>query len=75
MNGEPLDIGHGAPIRLRVESQLDYKMVKWLKSIEFVNDYKNIGMGHGGHRGDHMYYSPRAGINGNSKSISLGINK
>jgi methionine sulfoxide reductase catalytic subunit len=62
MNGEPLDIGHGAPLRLRVESQLGYKMVKWLRSIEFVNDYKKIGMGQGGHREDHMYYSPRAGI-------------
>jgi sulfoxide reductase catalytic subunit YedY len=62
MNGEPLDIGHGAPLRLRVESQLGYKMVKWLKSIEFVDDYKKIGMGQGGHREDHMYYSPRAGI-------------
>ncbi|HET7390936.1 MAG TPA: molybdopterin-dependent oxidoreductase [Nitrososphaeraceae archaeon] len=62
MNGEPLDIGHGAPLRLRVETQLGYKMVKWLKSIEFVNDYKDIGMGQGGHREDHMYYSPRAGI-------------
>ncbi|MFL6424192.1 MAG: molybdopterin-dependent oxidoreductase [Nitrososphaeraceae archaeon] len=62
MNGEPLDIGHGAPLRLRVETQLGYKMVKWLKSIEFVSDYKNIGKGQGGHREDHMYYSPRAGI-------------
>jgi sulfoxide reductase catalytic subunit YedY len=62
MNGEPLDIGHGAPLRLRVETQLGYKMVKWIRSIEFVSDYKNIGMGQGGHREDHMYYSPRAGI-------------
>ncbi len=62
MNGEPLSVAHGAPLRLRVETQLGYKMVKWLKSIEFVNDYKNIGMGQGGHREDHMYYSPRAGI-------------
>jgi len=62
MNSEPLDIGHGAPIRLRVETQLGYKMVKWLKSIEFVSDYKDIGKGQGGHREDHMYYSPRAGI-------------
>jgi methionine sulfoxide reductase catalytic subunit len=62
MNGEPLDIGHGAPLRLRVETQLGYKMVKWLKSIEFVSDYKNIGKGQGGHREDHMYYSPQAGI-------------
>ncbi len=62
MNGKPLDLGHGAPLRLRCETQLGYKMVKWLKSIEFVNDYKHIGMGQGGHREDHMYYSPRAGI-------------
>ena len=52
MNGEPLDIGHGAPLRLRAETQLGYKMVKWIRSIEFVNDYKNIGMGQGGHRED-----------------------
>lgn len=62
MNGQPLDLGHGAPLRLRCETQLGYKMVKWLKSIEFVDDYKDIGMGQGGHREDHMYYSPRAGI-------------
>ena len=62
MNGKKLDIGHGAPLRLRVETQLGYKMVKWIKSIEFVNDYKHIGMGQGGHREDHKYYSPRAGI-------------
>ncbi len=62
MNGQPLDLGHGAPLRLRCETQLGYKMVKWLKSIEFVDDYKHIGMGQGGHREDHMYYSPRAGI-------------
>ncbi len=62
MNGQPLDLGHGAPLRLRCETQLGYKMVKWLKSIEFTDDYKHIGMGQGGHREDHMYYSPRAGI-------------
>jgi sulfoxide reductase catalytic subunit YedY len=62
MNNQPLDIGHGAPLRLRVETQLGYKMVKWLRSIEFVNDYKDIGLGQGGWREDHMYYSPRAGI-------------
>jgi len=45
MNGEPLDIPHGAPLRLRVEIHLGYKVLKWIKSIEFVVDYKNIGMG------------------------------
>jgi DMSO/TMAO reductase YedYZ molybdopterin-dependent catalytic subunit/thiosulfate reductase cytochrome b subunit len=62
MNGEPLDIGHGAPLRLRAETQLGYKMVKWIRAIEFVSDYKNIGRGQGGHREDHMYYSMGAGI-------------
>ncbi len=62
MNGKKLDIGHGAPLRLRTETQLGYKMVKWLKGIEFVEDYKHIGLGQGGHREDHRYYSPRAGI-------------
>lgn len=62
MNGEPLSLGHGAPVRLRVETQLGYKMVKWLRSIEFVQDFKQIGSGQGGWREDHMYYSPRAGI-------------
>jgi sulfoxide reductase catalytic subunit YedY len=62
MNGESLSVPHGAPLRLRIETQLGYKMVKWIKSIKFVSDYKNIGMGQGGHREDHMYYSRGAGI-------------
>lgn len=62
MNGDLLDIPHGAPLRLRIETQLGYKMVKWIKSIELVDDYKNIGMGQGGHREDHMYYDLGAGI-------------
>lgn len=62
MNGEPLSVPYGAPLRLRVETQLGYKMVKWIKSIEFVSDYRNIGMGQGGHREDHMYYGIGAEI-------------
>jgi DMSO/TMAO reductase YedYZ molybdopterin-dependent catalytic subunit len=62
MNGETLNIAHGAPLRLRAETQLGYKMVKWIKSIEFVESYENIGMGQGGHREDNMYYGKRAGI-------------
>jgi DMSO/TMAO reductase YedYZ molybdopterin-dependent catalytic subunit len=62
MNGEPLSVPYGSPLRLRVETQLGFKMVKWIKSIEFVSDYKNIGKGQGGHREDHMYYGRGAGI-------------
>jgi sulfoxide reductase catalytic subunit YedY len=52
MNDEPLPVPHGAPLRLRVEIQLGFKMVKWISSIEFVSDYKNISMGQGSHRED-----------------------
>jgi sulfoxide reductase catalytic subunit YedY len=62
MNGEPLQVPYGAPLRLRLETQLGFKMVKWIRSIEFVSDYNNIGMGQGGHREDHMYYDISAEI-------------
>jgi sulfoxide reductase catalytic subunit YedY len=62
MNGESLDVPYGAPLRLRVETQLGFKMVKWIQSIEFVSDYKDIGKGQGGHREDNMYYGRGAGI-------------
>ena len=38
MNFKPLSDVHGAPLRLRVENQLGFKMVKWIKAIEFVAD-------------------------------------
>lgn len=61
-NGQPLPIPHGAPLRLRVETQLGFKMVKWLRAIELVADYQDVGEGQGGWREDHMYYDPEAGI-------------
>ncbi len=62
MNGEPLAVPHGAPLRLRVETQLGFKMVKWLKAIEFVEEYRHIRDGQGGSREDNMYYDAGAGI-------------
>jgi DMSO/TMAO reductase YedYZ molybdopterin-dependent catalytic subunit len=43
MNGDSLPIPHGIPLRLRAETQLGCKMVKWIRSIEFVSAYQNIG--------------------------------
>ena len=34
---------YGAPLRLRVENQLGYKMVKWIERIEFIESEKQIG--------------------------------
>lgn len=56
MNYEPLPIQHGAPIRLRVENQLGYKMVKWISAIEFVATYKTLGKGFGGKNEDDEYF-------------------
>ena len=36
MNDRPLEIGHGAPLRLRVERQLGYKHAKFVMRIEAV---------------------------------------
>lgn len=62
MNGEPLSIEHGAPARLRVETQLGFKMVKWLRAIELVEDYRPIRGGMGGSREDNMYYEQSASV-------------
>ena len=62
MNGAPLPIEHGAPLRLRLETQLGYKMIKWIQGIDFVTDVKDIGMGMGGWREDQQFYANAAGI-------------
>ena len=62
MNGEPLPVPHGAPLRLRVETELGFKMVKWLRGIEFVADYRDQGAGQGGSREDNMFYEQAVGI-------------
>lgn len=62
MNGVPLPVEHGAPVRLRAETQLGFKMVKWLRGIEFVADLSDVGQGQGGWREDFQQYSTYAGI-------------
>jgi sulfoxide reductase catalytic subunit YedY len=62
MNGVPLSIPHGAPCRLRVETQLGFKMVKFIRSIKLIDDYKVLGRGEGGFREDTQFYGPEAGI-------------
>jgi methionine sulfoxide reductase catalytic subunit len=62
MNDEPLHVAFGAPLRLRLESQLGYKMVKFVRAIELVADYRAIGEGKGGWREDVLNYSQIAPI-------------
>ena len=55
MNGQPLPPPHGAPLRLRVERQLGYKMAKYVMSIEAIDSYAHIGSGRGGFWEDRGY--------------------
>jgi methionine sulfoxide reductase catalytic subunit len=62
MNGEPLSYGHGAPLRLRNEVQLGFKQVKWIRGLEFVADFSEIGGGYGGYNQDHEFFGYRQSI-------------
>lgn len=56
MNQQPLPDVYGAPLRLRVENQLGYKMVKWIERIEFVESETQVGEGEGGKNEDDEYF-------------------
>jgi sulfoxide reductase catalytic subunit YedY len=62
MNGAGLSVLHGAPLRLRCENELGFKMVKWISSIEFVHDFAHLGAGQGGYNEDHEFHSYRTPI-------------
>jgi sulfoxide reductase catalytic subunit YedY len=66
MNDEPLPYGHGAPLWLRLrlsnETQLGFKQVKWIKGIEFVTNFADIGGGYGGYNEDHEFFGYRQSI-------------
>jgi DMSO/TMAO reductase YedYZ molybdopterin-dependent catalytic subunit len=62
MNDAPLTVGHGAPIRLRVERQLGYKQAKYVMRMEVVSSLAAIGRGKGGFWEDEVDYDWYAGI-------------
>ncbi|HLJ72978.1 MAG TPA: molybdopterin-dependent oxidoreductase, partial [Thermoanaerobaculia bacterium] len=62
MNDQPLNHLHGGPLRLRVENQLGFKMVKWIQSIEFVENVASIYKGEGGYAEDNEYFGELANI-------------
>ena len=55
MNGQPLPVPHGAPLRVRIERQLGYKMAKYLRGVELVSDLQKLGRGKGGYWEDRGY--------------------
>ncbi|HVO92905.1 MAG TPA: molybdopterin-binding protein [Terriglobales bacterium] len=55
LNGQPLPVENGAPLRLRVENQLGYKHAKYIRSLELVSGLEKIGQGKGGYWEDQGY--------------------
>ncbi len=61
MNDQTLPIPYGAPLRLRDERQLGYKMAKYIMRIELVDSFAKIRGGKGGYWED-LGYEWYAGI-------------
>ncbi|WP_431024325.1 molybdopterin-binding protein [Halomonas sp. H5] len=55
LNGADLPIANGAPLRLRAERQLGYKMAKYVMRIELVENFASLGRGRGGYWEDRGY--------------------
>ncbi|MEO8062419.1 MAG: molybdopterin-binding protein [Pseudomonadota bacterium] len=55
LNGKDLPIKNGAPLRVRIERQLGYKMAKYIMRIELVESLDRIGRGNGGYWEDRGY--------------------
>jgi DMSO/TMAO reductase YedYZ molybdopterin-dependent catalytic subunit len=43
MNGRDLPVAHGAPLRARVERQLGYKSMKYLRKIVVTDEFDDLG--------------------------------
>lgn len=55
LNNKPLDVPHGAPLRLRFERQLGYKHAKYVTHIQLVKSLTGIRGGKGGYWEDQGY--------------------
>ena len=61
LNDKTLPIANGAPIRVRIERQLGYKMAKFIMRIELVENFASIAGGKGGYWED-LGYGWYAGV-------------
>ena len=55
LNGQALPIANGAPLRVRIEQQLGYKMAKYIWAVDVVDSFANIAGGFGGYWEDRGY--------------------
>ena len=62
MNDKLLSVGHGAPLRLRLERQLGYKQAKFVMRVQAVTSLGGLGEGKGGYWEDAADYQWYGGI-------------
>jgi len=62
MNGQPVTVAHGAPLRLRAERHLGYKQAKYVTRLEAVESFAHIQGGHGGYWEDNVDYDWYGGL-------------
>jgi DMSO/TMAO reductase YedYZ molybdopterin-dependent catalytic subunit len=55
LNDRPVPVANGAPLRMRIERQLGYKMAKYVMRIELVESFDDIQRGHGSYWADRGY--------------------
>jgi DMSO/TMAO reductase YedYZ molybdopterin-dependent catalytic subunit len=55
LNGKPVPVENGAPLRARIERQLGYKQPKFLHRVELVAGFADRGGGRGGYWEDQGY--------------------
>ena len=55
LNGAPVPVANGAPLRMRFERKLGYKQPKYVHTIEAVDSYARIAGGNGGFWEDQGY--------------------
>jgi DMSO/TMAO reductase YedYZ molybdopterin-dependent catalytic subunit len=55
LNGAPLPVPNGAPLRMRIERKLGYKQPKYVHTIEVVASYAGLAGGRGGTWEDEGY--------------------
>jgi len=55
LNDAPLDPDHGAPVRLKIPTQLGYKSAKWVRQIELVAAFPATLLSKGGYWEDQGY--------------------
>lgn len=62
LNGAALPVQNGAPLRVRIERQLGYKMAKYIHTIELADSLAGFGRGRGGYWEDTAGYDWHGGI-------------